>query len=192
MSRRLSQHDEFAPEAIVPIEGGGSLRTDTHDEHPEGASYLRVCDRDGNEIAYWSYTEWEEAPEEVIGAVVGALLTTITEASTPRYLRFGAWPTNELSGNWLDGLKEAGVSVYETNAEGLPIYPVPVELMSDAPVSRAQEVRQDLDRRLRSKEPMYYVTGDVVGRGVDGEPLLRNVRMLGVVTRFIESGVDRP
>jgi hypothetical protein len=36
-------------------------------------NYVRVCERDGEEIAYWSSDEWAEDPQLVIGALVGAL-----------------------------------------------------------------------------------------------------------------------
>lgn len=40
---------------------------------PEEVSYLRVCDPLGREVAYWTMDEVKESPEEVLGAVIGAL-----------------------------------------------------------------------------------------------------------------------
>jgi len=40
---------------------------------PEPASYLRVCDPLGREIAYWNSDEIQEDAKDVIGAVLGAL-----------------------------------------------------------------------------------------------------------------------
>jgi hypothetical protein len=36
-----------------------------------------------------------------------------------------------------------------------------------------------LHDRLASDDPKYLVTGDLVGIGGDGEPLLRNLRIVG-------------
>lgn len=42
-------------------------------ESPDGTSYVRVCDPEGREVAYWNYEEWRDEPEFVMGAIVGAL-----------------------------------------------------------------------------------------------------------------------
>ena len=36
------------------------------------ASYIRITDYHGVEIVYWVVTEWEDDPEEVMGAILGA------------------------------------------------------------------------------------------------------------------------
>jgi hypothetical protein len=41
--------------------------------YPEPCSYVRIVDRAGNELAYWVSDEWKESPEEVMGAILGAL-----------------------------------------------------------------------------------------------------------------------
>lgn len=41
---------------------------------PEECSYVRVVDPIGREIVFWSETEWAEAPAEVMGAIIGALV----------------------------------------------------------------------------------------------------------------------
>ena len=41
--------------------------------YPEECSYVRIVDRAGHELAYWTSDEWKEAPEEVMGAILGAL-----------------------------------------------------------------------------------------------------------------------
>lgn len=62
--------DEHAPECVVKTEGGRELRCPAF---PEECSYVRVTEDDGTEVAYWTYTEWEEDPQEVMGAIIGAL-----------------------------------------------------------------------------------------------------------------------
>lgn len=60
--------DEF----ILHLENGNTIRTDTYADHPEGSSYVRICGPDGREFAYWSYTEWAEDPQLVMGAILGS------------------------------------------------------------------------------------------------------------------------
>lgn len=43
-------------------------------KYPAPCDYVRIVDRHSlAEIVYWSHTEWAEAPEEVMGAIIGAL-----------------------------------------------------------------------------------------------------------------------
>ena len=41
--------------------------------YPNEVDYVRVLDPLGREIAYWVADEWQEAPQEVMGAILGAL-----------------------------------------------------------------------------------------------------------------------
>lgn len=59
-------------ECVLTLNNGNTIRTDTYQNHPVGASYVRVCDPNGDQIAYWVCDEWQEAPEEVMGAIIGA------------------------------------------------------------------------------------------------------------------------
>lgn len=61
----------YGPEAVVRAHTGFQLRSPAY---PDECSYLRVCDPLGREVAYWTADEWREAPEEVLGAIVGALV----------------------------------------------------------------------------------------------------------------------
>ena len=62
--------DSYGHETHLPIMGG-SIRCPSF---PNECSYVRVCDDDGNEIAYWVADEWREAPEEVMGAIIGCAM----------------------------------------------------------------------------------------------------------------------
>lgn len=74
---------DFGTECILTItETGMQLHADGED--PDGTSYLRVCDPDGDEILYWTSDEWKEEPELVIGAVIGAL-NAVEYATEARY-----------------------------------------------------------------------------------------------------------
>lgn len=46
---------------------------------PEDCDYVRITDLDGNEIVYWIYEEWQDEPESVMGAFLGAVGTPINE-----------------------------------------------------------------------------------------------------------------
>jgi hypothetical protein len=69
---RQDQPGDFGGECVIGLAAGGSIRTDGFDGNPGGSSYVRVCDQDGQETGYWTYDEWAEAPEEVMGAILGA------------------------------------------------------------------------------------------------------------------------
>jgi hypothetical protein len=85
-----------------------------------------------------------------------------------RYLRFGPIPKNERSHNHAMGTIEKGVSVYELDENDNPIVPTKGEWAAD-----------DLAfRQRRETGTRYIVQGDRVGTGHDGEPLLRNVRIV--------------
>lgn len=78
----------YGNETVVRAHTGFQLRCPAY---PEECSYLRVCDPLGREIAYWVFTEWQDAPQDVIGAVIGALVrgetfqeTQPKRASAPR------------------------------------------------------------------------------------------------------------
>jgi len=80
------------------------------------------------------------------------------------YLRFGDLPKNGKSRNHLTGVTEQGVSVYECvlmNGKYKLIMP-------DLTYSACVSLSGVLDR------PCYLVSGALIGRGSDGEPLLRS------------------
>jgi hypothetical protein len=89
------------------------------------------------------------------------------------YLRFGAWPKEERSANYVNDENEWGVSVYPAryNAEqGCWEYDT---------ADSAYHIAYGGMAQILWRRPVYLVTGDEVGRGQDGEPLLRNVRIVG-------------
>jgi hypothetical protein len=62
-------------ELAIPLPNGGTLCCQ-HDNDLFGES-VHIRDADGNEILMWSYTEWEEDPVLVMGAIFGAALRPI-------------------------------------------------------------------------------------------------------------------
>jgi hypothetical protein len=63
---------EYGTEYVVALANGKTIRTDSYAANAGGSSYVRVCNRDGEEIAYWIHNEWESEPELVMGAILGA------------------------------------------------------------------------------------------------------------------------
>lgn len=79
------------------------------------------------------------------------------------YIRFCKVPHDERSYNFMRNRKEIGVSVFKADANNMPIL---------ENVEQAKSLWARLNRRH------YLVTGEVVGIGQDGEPLLQNVKVI--------------
>jgi hypothetical protein len=84
------------------------------------------------------------------------------------YVRFGDIPNNELSKNYLTEEYEEGVSVYEALEREDKISLLFPDLTGSACVSLSGV----LDR------PAYSVEGELAGKGSDGEPLLKNCKII--------------
>jgi len=87
------------------------------------------------------------------------------------YVRFGDIPEDERSTNHVDGSKEKGVSAYSAKILG-------THDDRDAPaefVPRGNKLQQIL---LLRKRDTYLITGEEVGRGEDGEPVLSDVEVI--------------
>lgn len=73
-SERLHVRDaedlDYGPECVVQAHTGFFLKTPAY---PLDCDYVRICDPLGRETSYWTADEWEQAPGEVMGAIVGAL-----------------------------------------------------------------------------------------------------------------------
>ena len=80
------------------------------------------------------------------------------------YLRFGDLPESGKSKNHLTGKQEAGVSVYDCTIINGKYKVVMPDLTHSACVSLSVVLER----------PCYLVSGALIGRGSDGEPLLRN------------------
>lgn len=66
-------------EIIIPLRNGGTIRCGTGEFDAHG-SYIRICDLEGIELAYWDKEEWKEEPEQVIGDIFRlASIPTIEE-----------------------------------------------------------------------------------------------------------------
>jgi hypothetical protein len=58
-------------ECVVELPTGCELRTPAH---PEPCEYVRIVDPMAGEVAYWDCAEWQEDPQGVMGAIVGAMV----------------------------------------------------------------------------------------------------------------------
>lgn len=58
----------------ISFPNGESLRFDSVENNPNGVSFVRFYDNEGDEVVGWSCDEWGEDPEGVMGAIFGKLV----------------------------------------------------------------------------------------------------------------------
>jgi len=121
----------------------------------------RLCAPTAEELARWD-------------ATIGEIIARAERADLPSalYLRWGNLPRGGRSKNHATGELEAGVSVY--GARYNPVTDL-IEYAEDGTGCHAALTY------LLSGAPCYLVTGTEVGRGSDGEPVLRDVRILATL-----------
>ena len=86
------------------------------------------------------------------------------------YLRFGKWPKNERSQNFITGDRERGVSVFGMKPSGLPESP---DLIDTFPYRMSDHLSS-----THADDPLHLVQGRPVGEGYDGEPLIQDITRL--------------
>lgn len=85
------------------------------------------------------------------------------------FVRFGDIPALGKSKNYLTEVNEIGISVYDAvELEDGSVRIIFPNLTYSACVSLSGVIER----------PMYEVSGDIVGTGSDGEPLLKNIRII--------------
>ena len=98
------------------------------------------------------------------------------------YLRFGEIPENEESsiycGEQLVG-KEKGVSVYPCIINSDETICIGLSLPITRTTLHTFQALLQYDNR-----PLYLVKGDCIGKGIDGEPLLKNVKIVKEITNY--------
>lgn len=60
-------------ECSVPVPLNQSLVFPSASVSPEGVDYVRFVDKDGYELVIWVAEEWQESPEEVMGAIMACI-----------------------------------------------------------------------------------------------------------------------
>ena len=104
-----------------------------------------------------------------------------------RYIRIGSIPKDERSKVWRSGImvgEENGVSCYDalfSHGKWNIVIPSPI---NEAKVSTLYGLLSQLGMLYKVDDPQraYLVEGEWIGQGTDGEPLLRNVRILEDIT----------
>ena len=93
-------------------------------------------------------------------------------------MRFGALPEDGRSRNALTGELEAGVSVYEAlERDGAHQILLPrLRPESVGTLGMCFNTAQGLSGQVN--HPLYLVGGELAGTGSDGEPLLKNCKIL--------------
>lgn len=198
------------------LEPGDKLRdVDGHDETnpygPDLTDEIAVKKRWGNtKFDRWDHDSWLLAPVvengkvstdtfavtfEEIDARLGAgryqpvdveVNRTLNADALPVapsddvYVRFGDIPEDERSYNSTDDCYEDGVSVYAAEISSVPA-------ASDAAGMFVPVGSKTLQIMLLAQRDTYLVTGDEVGTGVDGEPLLRDVETVAELERGAEA-----
>jgi len=99
------------------------------------------------------------------------------------YVRFGEWRPNETSFNYASGGVEVGVSVFEAISQGdrfrvlLDDEHDPDGRQLDTFFGWAERISSQ-SRRMVKQTPIFIVSGDYVGVGYDGEPLLKKLKIV--------------
>jgi len=98
-------------------------------------------------------------------------------AERDTYIRFGDLPENERSTDHSSGRKESGVSVYAAESD----------TPDDSAETDADEAHYLAGTELQTvfyllDRPVYLVSGERVGTGADGEPLIRDCEIEAELT----------
>ena len=105
-----------------------------------------------------------------------------------KYIRIGAIPQDEKSKVWRGGVQvgeEIGVSCYDalfSHGKWNIVIPSPI---NEAKVSTLYGLLSQLGLLYKVDDPQsaYLVEGERIGFGTDGEPLLRNIRIIEDITK---------
>ena len=94
------------------------------------------------------------------------------------YLRFGDIPPNEESGIYKGDMGRIGSEIGISCYRGVVIEDKVYIIMPHIPSTTYYWL---IDEYNRGKTPLYIISGDEVGVGTDGEPLLKNVSIEKIV-----------
>jgi hypothetical protein len=96
------------------------------------------------------------------------------------YVRFGMMPENDKSFNSLDEFYEEGVSVYEAlYRDGK--FQILLPIINDTSINtlvNCFNTAQCLSGQIYHYSRLNLVDGEYIGTGSDGEPLLKNCRII--------------
>lgn len=164
--------------AIFARVGDGNFRLSLAERRfgPNSLAWA-IYDASGNLVSQGKDWVTSPTPEMLaswdrLAGVIAARIRGKRPISDQLYIRFGRLPKGGRSRNHATGQMEAGVSVYGGDYD---------------PIADAYRYSEDgtcggaiIAYTLRGVRP-YLVTGDLVGRGSDGEPVIANARILGTL-----------
>lgn len=128
-----------------------------------------IFDRSGNAVKFCSESfmmHWNHADD----AMISSKIKSFSDApfNLPVYIRFNKLPKGNKSRNFATGTFENGLSVYSAR----------YDLISCEYKICGSGFAGALITYTIKRAPIYFVTGEEVGKGSDGEPLLKNVKVL--------------
>jgi len=136
-----------------------------------GSHYI-ICDNITGEIIAtgedWSTTPTEE--EKALGVAMVKAAIANGYRQDKFFVRFGGLPTNGKSTNYSTGKFEKGVSVISAS-QNLIDGSIELDIYGSAP-----SWLWVMDR------PLYEVSGKIIGAGSDGEPVLKNAKIVKEIT----------
>lgn len=107
-------------------------------------------------------------------------MLTIPKQYKPLYVRFKDIPKNGKSGIYVNGIKlseEEGVSCYNAIIIGEFIYIIMTHVPSITYYTLITEYNEGCI-------PLYIIDGEEIGIGVDGEPLLKNPKIIRCIKNW--------
>ena len=65
-----SDPQRIGEEVVVNLGDGYSIRSGSSLKGYTSGEYVRICDKNNEELIYWSYDEWRDDPILVVGAIL--------------------------------------------------------------------------------------------------------------------------
>lgn len=134
-----NQDVDYGHECAAVVHTGFELRYSASEDLVD---YVRVCDPLGREIAYWNSDEWQEDPQVVMGAILGALMRGRPQLRgnlRASAAQEGAAPLSDLDPGSVYGTRvitEKAAVVAPVRIEDVPIEDVSNVLVNGVPYSR--------------------------------------------------------
>jgi hypothetical protein len=165
----LKRDSGFGYTLKYSLRSDGNYRVQQYDKNGHIGGW-RVYAPDGTLVCQgkkWPGDAWDNRTDD---KVVKEIKSFTPAPDYAAYLRFKDIPKSGKSRDYASGETLAGVSVYELDWDFSA-----GEWVLDGGASPFQYILN----RLRGDVPAYIVTGERVGTGSDGEPLLTGVKIIG-------------
>jgi hypothetical protein len=146
---------------------GDNIRVDVVDDRSNLA--WAIFDRRGNPIKFCAESfimHWDHNDDNMIAGKIKSFASAPFDCDV--YVRFNNLPKNGKSKNYATGCLERGISVYAAR----------YDLVSGEYQLCGSGLAGALIAYTIKGAPVYFVSGMETGKGSDGEPLLKNVKIL--------------